>query len=314
VLRDDGEQRVVRCAHAAVYDDDGLLVRDVVIVHDVTRERQVERLKADFIATVSHELRTPITPIKGYADLLRRRGASMTPEKRAECLEVISSRTEHLARLVEDLLLASRISATEGTAAAQVAMADADLGALTRRACGDFGDDGARVSIEVPDLPVQVQCDPMRVVQVLTNLVGNALKYSAPDTPVEVRLTVGERLATVEVEDCGRGIPADQLERVFDKFHRVEDSMRMTTGGTGLGLYIARELATAMGATLACRSTLGVGSVFSFALPLPVAGGSGVLPDPRASDAARPVADRPAGPLAPRPSVEQARPSVRTLG
>jgi PAS domain S-box-containing protein len=305
VLRDDGEQRVVRCAHAAVYDD-GELVRDVVIVHDVTRERQVERLKADFIATVSHELRTPITPIKGYADLLRRRGESMSPEKRAECLEVISSRTEHLARLVEDLLLASRISATEGNPAAQVAMGNADLAALTRRACGDFGDDGRRIAVSVPDQPVQVDCDPMRVIQVLTNLVGNALKYSAPGTPVDVRLVVSGGTATVEVEDRGRGIPADQLERVFDKFHRVEDSMRMTTGGTGLGLYIARELATAMGAVLSCRSTLGVGSVFTFALPVEATRPNGELPEPRP--------EAPGGPHAPRQEPETARPSVRTLG
>jgi PAS domain S-box-containing protein len=270
VLREDGEKRVVRCAHAGAFAEDGTLLRDVVIVHDVTRERQVERLKADFIATVSHELRTPITPIKGYADLLRRRGEAMTPEKRAECVEIISSRTEHLARLVEDLLLASRISATEGAASAQVEMGTADLGALVRRACGDFGTDGQRISLDVPSEPVEVGCDPMRVVQVLTNLVGNALKYSEPGTPVDVSLAVVDEQATVEVADRGRGIPADQVERVFDKFHRVEDPMRMTTGGTGLGLYIARELASAMGATVTCRSSLGVGSVFSLSLPLDV--------------------------------------------
>jgi PAS domain S-box-containing protein len=112
LLRGDGERRVVRCAHAGVFVD-GVLARDVVIVHDITRERQVERLKADFIATVSHELRTPVTPIKGYADLLRRRGDAMTAARRNECLEVISDRCDHLARLVEDLLLASRISATQ---------------------------------------------------------------------------------------------------------------------------------------------------------------------------------------------------------
>jgi PAS domain S-box-containing protein len=276
VLRDDGEQRVVRCAHAGAFAADGTLLRDVVIVHDVTRERQVERLKADFIATVSHELRTPITPIKGYADLLRRRGDAMSPEKRSECLEVISSRTEHLARLVEDLLLASRISATEGAASAQVEMGTADLVALVTRACGDFGTDGERIELTLPATPVHVGCDPMRVVQVLSNLVSNALKYSAAGTPVDVRLGVTDGRASVEVADVGRGIPADQLERVFDKFHRVEDPMRMTTGGTGLGLYIARELATAMGATLECRSTLGVGSVFSLSLPVVAASaGSG---------------------------------------
>ncbi|MCW2615969.1 MAG: domain S-box protein [Frankiales bacterium] len=265
--RDDGEQRVVRCAHAGVFVD-GALDRDVVIVHDVTRERQVERLKADFIATVSHELRTPVTPIKGYADLLRRKGDALGPEKRSEYLAIISDRCDHLARLVEDLLLASRISATEGHTPAQVSMGSDDLVGLVRRAGGDFGDEGGRLALVLPAHPVPVACDPVRAVQVLTNLVGNALKYSPPGSPVEVRLGVEHGRAHVDVVDGGRGIPADQLERVFEKFHRVEDSMRMTTGGTGLGLYIARQLSTAMGGTLRCTSTLGVGSTFRFTLPL----------------------------------------------
>ncbi len=272
LLREDGEQRVVRCAFAGVFDaapgEQAVLQRVVVIVHDVTRERQVERLKADFIATVSHELRTPVTPIKGYADLLRRKGDRMTPEKRDECLDVIVDRAGHLARLVEDLLLASRISATEGASPAQVDMGSDDLASLTRRASADFGMDGDRVTVSLPDGPVDVACDPVRVIQVLTNLVGNALKYSTPGSPVDVRLHVVDGVARVEVTDVGRGIPADQLERVFEKFHRVEDPMRMTTGGTGLGLYIARQLTDAMGGTLSCTSTLGVGSVFTFSLPV----------------------------------------------
>jgi PAS domain S-box-containing protein len=278
LMRDDGEERVVRCAHAGVFTGDEL-VRDVVIVHDITRERQVERLKADFIATVSHELRTPVTPIKGYADLLRRRGDDMTKERRDECLQVIGDRCDHLARLVEDLLLASRISATEGSATAQVDQAEGDLVALVHRAAGDFGADGSRVRLALPSDPVRVTCDPMRVIQVLTNLIGNALKYSPADSPVQVRLVVDGGQAYVDVVDSGRGIPADQLERVFEKFHRVEDPMRMTTGGTGLGLYIARQLATAMGGSLTCASTLGAGSVFRFALQR-VAGGAVAVSPP----------------------------------
>jgi PAS domain S-box-containing protein len=260
--RPDGDTRVVRFAHAGVFADGTALDRDVVLLHDITRERQLERLKADFIATVSHELRTPVTPIKGYADLLRRRGDAMTPERRNECLEVISDRAAHLARLVEDLLLASRISLTSGASSAQVAMGRHDLGALVRRASADFGDDGERVRLHLPTEVVQAACDPVRTVQVLGNLVGNALKYSAPGTSVDVHLTLHGAAVTVAVQDRGRGIPADQLDKVFDKFHRVEDPMRMTTGGTGLGLYIARELTTAMGGELVCNSVLGVGSTF----------------------------------------------------
>jgi PAS domain S-box-containing protein len=274
--RDDGEARVISCAHAGVFDEDGALVRDVVIVHDVTRERQVERMKADFIATVSHELRTPVTPIKGYADLLRRRGHVMTEQKRNECLEVISDRAAHLARLVEDLLLASRISESGGRA--KVELGNGDLGALLQRAAGDFGDDSSRVVVEVPDEPVPVVCDPVRATQVLSNLLGNALKYSPAGSRVTARVRVEGTNAYVEVEDEGRGIPADQLEKVFDKFHRVEDPLVMTTGGTGLGLYIARQLTHAMGGELRCTSTLGVGSVFVFGLRLAGTGHAGLVP------------------------------------
>ena len=292
LLRDDGEQRVLRCAHAAAFAD-GALTQDVVIVHDVTRERQVERLKADFIATVSHELRTPITPIKGYADLLRRRGDALSPERRDECLAVISDRCDHLARLVEDLLLASRISATEGSAPAQVEMGSDDLCALLRRSAGDFGVDAERVRLSLPTTAIEVACDPMRVIQVLTNLIGNALKYSSPGSHVEVLLGRDEDQAYVDVVDEGRGIPADQLERIFEKFHRVEDPMRMTTGGTGLGLYIARQLASAMGGSVGCTSTLGVGSVFRLTLQR-VSGSAEAIPLGRhedAQDATPPRAD-----------------------
>jgi signal transduction histidine kinase len=116
-------------------------------------------------------------------------------------------------------------------------------------------------------------------VQVLGNLIGNALKYSAPGTPVDVRLVLRDGAAAVEVEDRGRGIPADQLDKVFEKFHRVEDPMRMTTGGTGLGLYIAQELTRAMGGELACRSVLGVGSTFVLTLQRAV-DGAGPAPAP----------------------------------
>jgi PAS domain S-box-containing protein len=276
VVRPDGEQRWVRCSHAGLFDD-GRLVRDVVIVHDVTRQREVERLKADFIATVSHELRTPVTPIKGYADLLRRRGDQMTPEKRAECLDIIGDRVNHLARLVEDLLLASRISSPKAPSH-DVTLATGDLVALARRAAGDFTGDTARLNLMLPDAPIVVACDPMRAVQVVGNLVSNALKYSPATAQVDIAVTAYDGNARVTVTDRGRGIPADQLEAVFDKFHRVEDPLTMTTGGTGLGLYIARQLARAMGGDVVVRSVLGSGSTFVLVLPL-----AETVPAPRAA-------------------------------
>ena len=273
VTRPDGDERWLRCAHAGVFDTSGSLVQAVVIVHDSTRAHQLERLKSDFIATVSHELRTPVTPIKGYADLLRRRGSMMTKEKQQECLDIIVDRSAHLARLVEDLLLVSRITES-ASPAREVSVVPVDLGPLVTRAAGDFAGAGSvpgtaeRLTITVPASPVPVHCDPVRVVQVVGNLVGNAIKYSSDASPVRVTVstTPDGGHVLVSVTDAGRGIPSDQLEQVFEKFHRVEDALRMTTGGTGLGLFIARELTQAMGGTLGVSSVLGEGSTFTLTL------------------------------------------------
>jgi len=306
LLRADGEQRSVRWSHAAVFDAPGdapadapadapgdapadapadrpppALLRDVVLVHDVTRERQVDRLKSDFIATVSHELRSPITPIKGYVALLRRKGEEFTPEKRAEILDHVGDRVAHLTRIVEDVLLASRVASPAST----VEMATGDLGALARKSAGDFSLEAGRLRLELPAAAVPVACDPVRVVQVVSNMISNAVKYSPAGTPVRLQVWTEEgpngATALLTVVDQGRGIPADQLEAVFEKFHRVEDPMRMTTGGTGLGLYIGRELAEAMGGTLTVSSTYGAGSTFTFALPLLPADATVVLPAAR---------------------------------
>jgi PAS domain S-box-containing protein len=266
LIRKDGERRSVRCIHAATFDAFGL-VRDVVNVHDLTKQRQVEKMKSDFVATVSHELRTPVTPIKGYADLLRRKGDSMTPEKRAKALDVICDRAAHLARLVEDLLLASNVS-TEKEPARTVVIESADLVQLTSRATEDFAPAAGRLRLHLPDGPVDVACDAMRTVQVLTNLVSNALKYSPDDSPVDVEVSRDGDRGRVTVVDRGRGLPADQLEQIFEKFHRVEDPMVMSTSGTGLGLYIARHLARAMQGDLEVSSVLGQGATFTFHLPL----------------------------------------------
>ncbi|MEV4702940.1 ATP-binding protein [Actinoplanes sp. NPDC049316] len=264
VRRPDGEQRRLRLAHSAIFAV-GELVRDVVVISDLTREYRTERLKSDFIAMVSHELRTPLTPIMGYVDLLRTRGERMTPQKRADALALIGDRAAHLSRLVEDLLLASRVGDHPDEAALQVNVGTHDLAAIVRQAVGDLGSD--RVVLTEPDGAWPARCDSGRTVQVLTNLIGNGLKYSAEDRTVRVGLRRDDGRLHVDVRDQGRGIPSDSLEKVFEKFHRVEDPMTMSTSGTGLGLFIARHLARAMGGDVTLRSTVNVGSVFTLSLP-----------------------------------------------
>jgi len=214
---------------------------------------------------VSHELRTPLTPIIGYVDLLRSRGERMTPQKRLDALNLIGDRAGHLSRLVEDLLLASRFGDNPDDIALQVAAGTHDLGALVGQAARDLGSD--RVVLSLPPVGVPAHCDSGRVLQVLANLIGNGLKYSAADTEVRVGMRLAGDRVHVDVQDRGRGIPADQLDKIFDKFHRVEDPMTMSTSGTGLGLFIARRLARAMGGDVTVVSTLNSGSIFTLTLP-----------------------------------------------
>ncbi len=267
LARPDGERRRLRAAHSGVFCGPELM-RDVVLVHDLTREHQVQRLKADFIATVSHELRTPLTPIKGYVSLLRTRGHRMTEQKRQECLALVADRTDHLARLVEDLLLASRLGDGSAAPALDVELVEHDLASVVAQVVADLADPRCAVLLPPGGAGVPVRCDPGRTVQVLANLVGNALKYAPAGTPVQVALSVEDGRALVRVVDAGPGIPSDHLARVFEKFHRVQDPLTMTTGGSGLGLFIARSLARGMGGDVSVESVLGSGCTFVLELPV----------------------------------------------
>lgn len=264
ITRPDGETRDLEVAVVTIDDDDGLAV---LTVRDMTRQRRLDRMKQDFIATVSHELKTPITPIKGYAQLLGSNWDKLTPEKRARILSTIEERANHLSRLVEDLLLASRASDAD-SAKLDVRVQEVSLAELVHREVDGLSALADRVTVTGQD--AQVVADIDRARQCLANLIGNAGKYSPPDSPISVEFgpLEGERWAAVDVIDQGSGIPADEQDKVFDKFYRVEDPMTMTTGGNGLGLFISRQLARAMGGDITVESTVGVGSRFRLTLPL----------------------------------------------
>jgi PAS domain S-box-containing protein len=269
VRTSEGLERWLRCNHSLLYEG-GEWTTDVVIVHDVTRIRQAERAKTDFVATVSHELRTPITPIKGYVEILQARGPNLSEDKRQDMLRIVAERADHLARLVEDLLLASRISSDPaGSAVVGMRRECTDLAEAARRAAADWlrGPD-SRLELELPPGPLEVDADPLRLVQVLANLISNAHKYSPTDQEIRLRVWRDNGWAMAAVADRGRGIPREELDRVFEKFHRVEDPMTMTTSGTGLGLYIARELTRAMGGEIEATSAPRRGSTFTVRLPL----------------------------------------------
>ena len=266
VLNKEGLARWIRYAHAPIVAADGDMDADVVVVRDVTRERQTDELKNDFVASVSHELRTPLTPIKGFLMTLLREDRDFAQDRRREYYKLMLLQSQRLERLIEDLLEVTRLEAGAGLVDATAI----DAVDLVRQVVDRFTseDPDRTVHVVAPDHAVYCRGDWMRVDQVLGNLLSNALRYAPPHEPVEVRLVPQGREVVFEVRDWGPGIPIDEQSRIFERFHRVGHYMTREPGGAGLGLYLAKRLVEAMGGRIWVSSRLGHGSVFSFALPV----------------------------------------------
>ncbi|HEX9342511.1 MAG TPA: ATP-binding protein [Actinomycetota bacterium] len=265
VLNKDGVARWIRYNHAPVMGSDGDMDADVVVVRDVTRERQTDELKADFVASVSHELRTPLTPIKGFLMTLLREDRDFTQERRREYYKLMLTQTQRLERLIEDLLEVTRLEAGADLVDA-IAIDAIDL--VRQVVDRSTAEDPERIiNVRTPGHAVYCRGDWMRTDQVLGNLLSNAMRYSPPHETVEVRLVPQGREVVFEVRDAGPGIPNDEQSRIFERFHRVGHYLTREPGGAGLGLYLAKRLVEAMGGRIWVSSRLGHGSVFSFALP-----------------------------------------------
>ena len=232
----------------------------VYAFRDVTDERAVEQMKTDFVSTVSHELRTPLAAIYGAAMTLRRRDVVVEEAQRDRLLEVVSSEADRLARIVNDILWASRLEsgrmsiAIERCDAAAIAVEVVDV--LRSRA-----PEGIEVAVRKARGLPQVAADPDKLRQILTNLIDNAIKYSPDGGRVEVELGRSGGRVRFRVTDEGLGIPPAEQDRIFEKFFRLDPNLTRGVGGTGLGLYISRELVTRMNGRIWVDSDGRTGSV-----------------------------------------------------
>ena len=239
----------------------------VYALRDLTEERGIEKLKSEFVATVSHELRTPLAAVYGAAMTLRRRDVELDDEGRARLLAVIASESDRLARIIEQVLAASRLDS--GTFALTVERCDSDKLALEVVEAARISlPDGVAVELAVGDGLQPVAADPDMLRQVLANLVENAVKYSPRGGRVHVSLEPREGRVLFAVRDEGLGIPLREQERIFEKFFRLDPNLARGVGGTGLGLYISRELVRRMGGRIWVASREGEGSTFFFELPV----------------------------------------------
>lgn len=228
--------------------------------------QQANRAKSDFLAVVSHELRTPLSGILGYASLLADGIAGELSPRQREHVESVRTITEHLARLIEQLLVFARVDrgdeavSRDETDAARIAGDVATLAATLAR------DKDLALRVDVPDGPVPMVTDEKKLAQVLINLITNAIKYTKSG---EVRLAVVPEAGDVEfrVEDTGVGIEEDRLEEIFLPFHQLEDPRTRAATGTGIGLSLVKDLAELLGGGVSVESTVGRGSTFTVRVP-----------------------------------------------
>jgi PAS domain S-box-containing protein len=260
-----GEELWLSLSEAVMRDPLGAVAGRIFAFRDISADRMVEQVKSDFVAAVSHELRTPLTSIYGFAETLLRQDIPFAEEERRTFLAYIASESARLTEIVDQLLNVARLDAGD----LQVELGRIDVGSVVSEVVGtvDAGN-GHQFEIDLPDEPLAAEADPEKVRQVFNILVENALRYSPQGGTVTVGARRNADRVEVRVVDEGMGIPAAEREWIFRKFYRAESAARDGAAGTGLGLFIAKELVNAMGGRIWVDSTEGEGSSFAFELPL----------------------------------------------
>jgi two-component system phosphate regulon sensor histidine kinase PhoR len=245
----------------AVRSADGI----VYAFQDLTSERRLEEEKSDFIATISHELRTPMAAVYGAAQTLLQRNDELTPEQKLEMLEMVASQAARLGQITEAVLLATQLD--RGTLSVEREPIDlGELAQATVEAMRAQFPSTTEVDVDVAPQVGTASGARDRIQQVLVNLLDNAVKYGG-DGRVSVRVEPANGVVRILVADTGPGIPFAEQQRIFEKFYRSGPELTRVTGGTGLGLYISRELVQRMGGRLEVRSELGAGATFVVELP-----------------------------------------------
>jgi PAS domain S-box-containing protein len=261
-----GDEVWLSLSEAVMRDPLGAVAGRIFAFRDISADRMVEEVKSDFVAAVSHELRTPLTSIYGFAETLLRQDVLFGEEERRTFLGYIASESERLTEIVDQLINVARLDAGD----LQVEPERIDVGSVVSEVVETVEDtavNGHRFEVDLPDEPLAAEADREKVRQVFSILVENALKYSPQGGTVTVGARRKEDTVEVRVVDEGIGIPPTEQQRIFRKFYRAESTTRDGAAGTGLGLFIAKELVTAMGGRIWVDSAEGEGASFAFELP-----------------------------------------------
>jgi len=277
----DGENpRILRARSSMIKDKTGKHTGIITAMHDVTYEREVDRMKTEFISTAAHELRTPLTSIQGFSELLTARD-DITEDERKECLSYINTQSVNLANIINDLLDISRIESGKGFS---LDKAPCTIVELIREIVPYFQVQSKKHQFDLmlPEEPIEVMADIDKMRQVFENILSNAVKYSPEGGAIRLEAKLigefgmwNEELEEIEkrpaievaISDEGIGMTPEQVEKIFDKFYRA-DASNTAIPGTGLGMSIVKYLVEAHGGEVFVESTQGKGTRVRFTIPL----------------------------------------------
>ena len=273
-LQEESSHQHLRVIRRRLFGPAGAHAGFVAVLHDVTREKELDQVKNDFFSMVTHELKTPLTAIEGYTKLLLMERPGPINEEQERFLRTVTNQTDVLKGMIQDLLDMSRIAAGR----LNLNRETVDVAPMMERVVERFRPQASHKELElllrVPegvDQEGPISVDAIRLEQVLGNLVTNAMKFTPAGGTISVGWTLSGGHLRASVSDTGKGIPDEALPHVFDKFYQVEQGDTRSVGGAGLGLYICREIVAAHSGELTVSSQLGKGSVFTLEIPVDLA-------------------------------------------
>jgi len=259
------DNRCLQVNAASILDRNGGQEGTILVFHDLTRLKQLENTRKEFVANVSHELRTPLSMVKGYVETLLN-GAKDDPAVATRFLQTIEKHADRLTYLIEDLLTISRLESGQIVMNVQTVELHAVAAEVVNDLSARAADKKVTLENQVPDA-LMVKADAERLQQVLFNLVDNAIKYGRAEGSVGIGARpAGEQMVEVSVRDNGPGIPPESIDRVFERFYRVDKARSREQGGTGLGLAIVKHIVQSHGGEVWVKSEAGRGMTFFFTL------------------------------------------------
>ncbi len=237
------------------------------VLHDITRQRKLEALRKEFVANVSHELRTPLSVIKGYVETLVDEHHKMPMDDRERFLRTIERHTERLNSLLEDLLTLSRLESINPGLSREVVNLPKFITGLVEDYRGRPSCQGHRLNVSLDEGVDEILFDPLKLTQVIENLLENALKYTPAGSHIYIFTKLRDGVVEISVRDSGPGIPTDDLPHIFERFYRVDKGRSREKGGTGLGLSIVKHIIQLHGGRVWAESEEGKGTAVYFTLP-----------------------------------------------